>query len=298
MKNTFLIAIEAAIQAGKKILKIYNNQNYEIHIKRDNSPVTQADRESSAVIARYLKTTRIPVIDEELGYPDYAERKSWKKLWLVDPMDGTKEFISRNGEFTVNIALIENCIPVFGVIYSPVLNELYYGGPNLGVYKIRNIPVIFENNMLDVLKEPLQPNLNIGSHIRIAASRSHLDEYTSQYIKKLQLVNPMLDFITKGSSLKLCMIAEGLVDIYPRFSRTMEWDTAAGQAIVSGAGGLLLNAKNGCTLVYNKEDLANPSFAAFSANIQYELLEWNIENRSRNEYFHLKCYQSIHTCGN
>lgn len=269
MNIIYKTAIEAAVQAGKEILTIYMLQDYQVELKSDNSPVTQADRKSSEIISRYLKETRIPVIDEEIYCTTYSERQLWSQLWLVDPMDGTKEFISRNGEFTVNIALVENNVPVFGVIFSPVLKELFFGGPEIGSFRVADVPDFPENYGFESSRVKLRPVLNRNNHLRVAVSRSHLDNKTKIYIDKLKALNPDIDFLSKGSSLKLCLIADGLIDIYPRFSRTMEWDTAAGHAIVSGTGGVLLDAINGLPLQYNKEDLSNPSFIALSANMQF-----------------------------
>lgn len=259
------LAIEAAVEAGKAIKSIYRKENYNIEIKEDDSPVTKADKTSSAIIAGYLSKTSFPVIDEEHCCPGYSVRQAWKNLWLVDPMDGTKEFISGNGEFTVNIALIEECKSILGVIYTPVTGELYWGGRETGSFKAENIFEWEGLKSLSLKAIPLNPELNVSATVRVAASRSHLDSNTKVFIENLKEKFGDIEFVSKGSSLKLCMIAEGKTDVYPRFSRTMEWDTAAGHAIVSGTGGVLVKAETLEELTYNKEDLSNPAFFALSS---------------------------------
>jgi 3'(2'), 5'-bisphosphate nucleotidase len=259
----FDTALEAAIDAGIAVKAIYNSKDYEIEIKADESPVTKADKTSSAIIARYLLKSNFPVIDEENCCPDYSIRQNWKYLWLVDPMDGTKEFISGNGEFTMNIAFVEEGKPVFGVIYAPVTGLLYWGGKTTGSFKLENVfswPGISEVKRNAVALKPIE---HTDGKLRIAASRSHLDSNTKNFIDDLKQNNDV-EYVSKGSSLKLCMIAEGTTDIYPRFSRTMEWDTAAGHAIVSGTGGVLLKANSQDELTYNKNDISNPGFVAYS----------------------------------
>jgi 3'(2'), 5'-bisphosphate nucleotidase len=260
----YILAIEASVKAGVAIKNIYKSKDYQIEIKDDNSPVTLADKTSSAIIESLLRQTNIPVIDEEHCCPSFSIRQSWKNLWLVDPMDGTKEFISGNGEFTVNIALIEEKKPIFGVIYAPVTGELYWGGKSTGSYKALDIYAWDDFLTIEKAAIKLQPNKKKGETLRIAASRSHLDNNTKNFIGKLEKQFGEILFTSKGSSLKLCMIAEGLTDVYPRFSRTMEWDTAAGHAIASGTQGVLLRQLDSLELEYNKEDLSNPPFYALS----------------------------------
>lgn len=269
LKDHYTLALEAAVEAGLAIKQIYSTKDYEIEIKADDSPVTRADKRSSAIIAGLLANTQIPLIDEEHCCPVYAIRKNWKSMWLVDPMDGTKEFISGNGEFTVNIALIEDKKPVFGVIYAPVTEELYWGGKNTGSFKALNVEKWQGLNNIELKAVKLSGRNFPSNNLRVAASRSHLDPATRNFIEILEKKSGDLSYISKGSSLKLCMIAEGLTDIYPRFSRTMEWDTAAGHAIVWGTGGVLLRKEDLKELEYNKEDLSNPPFFALSG-IQHQ----------------------------
>ncbi len=271
----YILAVEASVKAGIAIKQIYTSKDYQIEIKDDDSPVTRADKTSSAIIADMLRETGIPVIDEEHCCPDFSVRKSWKNLWLVDPMDGTKEFISGNGEFTVNIALIEDKQPIFGVIYAPVTGELYWGGKVTGSYKALNIQEWSTFATIEKKAIKIRPDQKTDNILKIAASRSHLDKNTESFIASLEKSFENVTFVSKGSSLKLCMIAEGTTDIYPRFSRTMEWDTAAGHAIAAGTDGVLFRQADLKELEYNKEDLSNPPFFALSG----------IQNKKKLNYF-------------
>lgn len=261
LSPNFSLAIEAAVEAGVAVKTVYESKKFDIEIKSDNSPVTRADKLSSEIIARYLQKTNIPVIDEEHCCAEFELRKHWKDVWLVDPMDGTKEFISGNGEFTVNIGLVEYGRPVFGVIYAPVSGLLYWGSSITGSFKTEHVFQWDDQIVLRAIK--LKPEENQGN-LRVAASRSHLDEHTKAFIHKLEEKFGSIEFVSKGSSLKLCMVAEGETDIYPRFSRTMEWDTAAGHAIVAGTGGVLLHSGTYEELIYNKPDISNGPFFALS----------------------------------
>ena len=263
MNSTLQLAIQAALDAGEAILSIYNDSNADFNIERkaDNSPLTIADKKANERIMEYLKTSSYPIISEENKNLDYTERKSWKSLWIVDPLDGTKEFIKRNGEFTVNIALIENGTPILGVIYVPCLKRLYYGDLKLGAYKVDNI----ENSAsLDLkkltdnsIKLPLE---NQERPFTVVCSRSHMSEQTAEFIKKLEKEHKEIQLTSIGSSLKICLVAEGTADVYPRFAPTMEWDTAAGHAIVKAMGKNLYKEDETSPLEYNKENLLNPYF--------------------------------------
>lgn len=261
-------AIDAAIRAGWKILDIYNNEDFNVEFKKDNSPLTIADKAAHEIIAKELNNTDIPVLSEEGKHQDYAERKNWDYLWVVDPLDGTKEFIKRNGEFTVNIALIHEQKAVMGVIYSPVLKTLYFNFLNGDTYMVNDVQT--DDTKGDIVEEVLAKKLKIprqmSRNYSVVASRSHLSDETKAFIDKLKTKYADIEIVSMGSSLKLCLIADGSADIYPRFAPTMEWDTAAGHAIVKGAGGNVINHETNKEVIYNKENLLNPWFIAESGN--------------------------------
>lgn len=250
MREELAIAIKAAVKAGESILKIYNDPNadFEVERKADNSPLTKADRAAHLEIVEILEPLQIPILSEEGRGIPYEERCGWSQLWIVDPLDGTKEFIKRNGEFTVNIALVEAGVPVLGVIYVPVTGELYYGDRDEGAFKV-----------VDSVTTKL-PIESSREECIVVASRSHLSEETSAFIDSLRLKHERVEMVSKGSSLKICLVAEGSADVYPRFAPTMEWDTAAGDAILRAAGGVLTHTDSSQPLIYNKVDLLNPHF--------------------------------------
>jgi len=243
--------VELAHRAGEAIMEIYRSGETGTVSKADDSPLTLADLASHKIIVAGLKrlTPDIPVLSEEASNIPYTERSKWTCFWLVDPLDGTKEFIKRNGEFTVNIALIENGVPVMGVVYAPVLEASYYAANNAGSF------VQHGKNVAQAIK--VKPHV-LGKTIKVVASRSHSDARTEA------LLNQMGDYesISMGSSLKLCLVAEGEAHCYPRLGPTMEWDTAAAHAVVSEAGGIVCD-KAGEVLRYNKEDMHNPEFFVY-----------------------------------
>lgn len=259
MQDVLKIAIVAALEAGKAILEIYHSGEFDVEIKGDNSPLTKADTSSHNVIMSFLTKTNIPVLSEEGKAISYEERKNWKQLWIVDPIDGTKEFIKRNGEFTVNIALIKNQKPLIGVIFVPVTGVLYFSTKTKGAFKVF---VDQENFDIDVLiSNAIQlPSKREDDTFTIVASRSHMSPETESYVKEMLNKYGAVNLISKGSSLKLCMVAEGSADCYPRFAPTMEWDTAAGQAICEHAGFEVLDWKTKKTMLYNREVLLNSWF--------------------------------------
>ncbi|NOX85372.1 MAG: 3'(2'),5'-bisphosphate nucleotidase CysQ [Chlorobi bacterium] len=259
LKNT---AITASIQAGLAILEVYNSDEFDLEFKKDNSPLTLADRKAHNIIMEHLIETGIPVLSEEGKDIPYEERKDWKLFWLVDPLDGTKEFVKKNGEFTVNIALIKNNKPVMGVIYVPVTDILYVGTVNEGAFIIEHVTKHKqETDLLNAAKR-LPEKINKAT-FKVVASRSHINSETEQFIEKLKKDHDKIEIVSKGSSLKLCLIAEGKADIYPRFGPTSEWDTAAGHAIVLASGGKVVLAENESKeLIYNKENILNPYFIA------------------------------------
>ncbi len=238
-------------------MHIYDNENFETKAKADDSPLTKADLASHKIIMSHLKDTQIPILSEEGKHLPYEVRKNWKKLWIVDPIDGTKEFIKKNGEFTVNIALVEAQVPVLGVIYVPALKQLYFAAREIGSYKIDAAPGDAVAGLLE--KAAKLPTTN-SEHFTVVASKSHLSPETEEYIKTLQKEHGHVNTISKGSSLKLCMVAEGRADCYPRFAPTMEWDTAAGQAICMYAGKTVIDYKTKEPMRYNREQLLNNWF--------------------------------------
>lgn len=261
MNNSeILFLLNTALRAGNAIMEVYTKDDLGVEIKQDDSPLTQADLASNRVITDALKTTDLPILSEEGRDIPYEERKHWDRFWLVDPLDGTKEFIKRNGEFTVNIALIENGEPIFGVIYAPEPDLMYFGGSHKRSARLANVSKeqeISEQFLAENTAE-LPAESNENDTFRIVASRSHRNEETEQFIAKMEQEHN-LEFVPKGSSLKFCVVAEGGADCYPRFAPTMEWDTGAGHAIAIGAG-CIATKKDGSPLVYNKENLLNPYF--------------------------------------
>jgi 3'(2'), 5'-bisphosphate nucleotidase len=273
MMELYNIAIRAAVEAGDAILKVYHSDDFRVTEKEDRSPLTQADRAAHKVIVAHLEKTGIPVLSEEGRDIPFEERSAWDRFWLVDPLDGTKEFIKRNGEFTVNIALIAAGQPVFGVVYAPVLENLYVGIPGVGAW-------LLDRPKADTALENVKTSGTIlpdtgtvdqsASPYRVVASRSHLNTETAQYLEQIRAAEGEIEIVSNGSYLKLCMVASGEADVYTRLGPTMEWDVAAAHAVVSGAGKHVFRLKKGETkegkwekdgeLRYNKENLLNPYF--------------------------------------
>lgn len=264
IKDIAETALRAAICGGQAIMEVYNNPetDWEVERKADNSPLTLADRKAHTAICTWLSQTPYPILSEEGSHANYAERKDWQRLWIVDPLDGTKEFLKRNGEFTVNIALVENGVPVMGVIYVPVQQKLYYGLVGKGAFLFEHInpdcalEFTAEEHTAISLPQPKEP----GRDYVVVASRSHLSAETEAFIDALRTEHGEISMCSAGSSLKICLVAEGKADIYPRLAPTMEWDTAAGHAIVKAAGGEIYHAESGLPLTYNKENLLNAHF--------------------------------------
>lgn len=259
MNELVKIAIHAALQAGKAILEIYKT-SFDVEYKDDHSPLTLADKHSHQIIFESLESTGLPILSEEGARMEYKFRKHWKHFWLVDPLDGTKEFVKKNGDFTVNIALIDYNMPEMGVIYVPVTDELYYGENQSGAFKVEKASTF--NKMEKLLNAALPLPLKNESPM-VVASRSHLNKETEEFIKQLKHRNSATEIRSRGSSLKICMVAENQKAVYPRFAPTYEWDTAAGHAILKAAGGkIILASDTSSELTYNKESLLNPSFIA------------------------------------
>lgn len=263
-----------ALQAGREIMRIHRHA-VEVTWKNDGSPLTEADRCAHTVICDGLETTfpEIPILSEESRSVPYEERKEWKTYWCIDPIDGTKEFIRKNGEFTVNIALIQECAPVLGVVFAPALRKMYMAKKGEGAYVCT---LDDSGNQTHEKQLPLFPQSNTTDQLKVVASKSHMSEATQRFIDALSGTARNLELVSKGSSLKICMVAEGTADIYPRIAPTMEWDTAAAQAVAMESGkniyiyeeSVLPNAylqtdKTALQpLIYNKPDLHNPSFVA------------------------------------
>lgn len=269
--NYLYVAIRAAIDAGNAIMNIYTDpaSDFEIERKADNSPLTKADKAAHKFIVNALSVTPYPILSEEGKDIPYAERSAWKTFWLVDPLDGTKEFIKKNGEFTVNIALINEGSPVLGVIFVPVRKELYFSADSMGAFKISNLNCAQQPSMDEIKSTATRLPASMGHQgIVVVASRSHQSQDTTNFIENLRKQGQPVTLISSGSSLKICLVAEGSADIYPRFAPTMEWDTAAGHAIAKGAGCDVFHIDGRTPLKYNKEDLHNPWFIvkAISSN--------------------------------
>jgi 3'(2'), 5'-bisphosphate nucleotidase len=260
-------AVQAACAAGREILKIYET-DFGVAQKADDSPLTIADTLSHQTILARLETLGLPLMSEEGREIAFEERRQWARYWLVDPLDGTKEFVKRNGEFTVNIALIENQRPVLGVIYIPVQDTLYFAETRTGAFKIERLESVGRQIDREALSAAdliaMARRLPLASDpegvYTVAGSRSHGSAALNEHLTRLKAEHGDIAFISAGSSLKFCLVAEGRADQYPRLGPTMEWDTAAGQVIAECAGARVLEYTRGEPLQYNKADLINPWF--------------------------------------
>ncbi|WP_420554963.1 3'(2'),5'-bisphosphate nucleotidase CysQ [Neptuniibacter marinus] len=242
---------ELSRKAGQAVMDIYD-KDFAIYDKSDSSPLTEADLAAHTLLVKGLNalTPNTPVLSEESNEEEKQDRFSWTTYWLIDPLDGTKEFIKKNGEFTINVALIENGEPVFGVVYAPAIDVLYWGAKGEGAFKQEGDQ---QPTAISVAKVP-----TVNTGWKVVGSRSHQSEEFKQFMEKL----PEADIIAMGSSLKLCLVAEGKADLYPRLGLTSEWDTAAAHAVVLAAGGQVLSAEDMKPLIYNsrKDTLLNPHF--------------------------------------
>ena len=300
MNDLLKLAIDAALRAGDAILQIYA-RDFDVEFKADSSPLTEADKAAHHIICDALEDIGLPILSEESKAIAYDERKACTKYWLVDPLDGTKEFIKKNGEFTVNIALIENGRPVMGVVYAPVLKTIYFGIVGEGAFRTTGDNlfqalesgstagrVVFQG--LEKSTESLPCGVSDEGVIKVVASRSHMNSETEEFIAELEKAG-RVELVSSGSSLKLCMVAEGSADVYPRIAPTMEWDTAAAQAVVEASGATVVKYDSAvpaasyltqsaerielsedvssassamphalCSLLYNKENLLNSYF--------------------------------------
>jgi 3'(2'), 5'-bisphosphate nucleotidase len=244
-----------AVEAGRLILDVYERQ-FDVNSKADGSPLTDADRAAHEVIVARLAalTPDIPILSEESANIEYSERAGWQRFWLVDPLDGTKEFVNRNGEFTVNIALVDNGAPVLGVVYVPVTGVCYLAVRGQGAWK--------ETGGCN--RQPIRVRRYNGGRATVVASRSHRGEAVDRFLDNLKTREGEYNAESLGSSLKLCRVAEGAADVYPRLGPTSEWDTAAGQCVVESAGGRVTDL-DGKPLCYNKPNILNPWFLVTGA---------------------------------
>jgi 3'(2'), 5'-bisphosphate nucleotidase len=261
ISNNLKLAIEASVEAGRAIMKVYDKPSVKTQLKDDRSPLTEADLASNEIIISFLEKTAYPIISEEKKNKDFSERKHWEYCWIVDPLDGTKEFIKRNGEFTVNVALCRQGVPMLGVIYVPVCRELYYG---IVDEKIAYKTILDKDHKIGSglcsKNDRIYPSETNKDQLLVVGSRSHMNQETLDFISEKEKKYDDIEIVSKGSSLKFCLVAEGKANIYPRFAPTMEWDTAAGQAICMAVGLKVIAKDTGRNLVYNKENLLNPHF--------------------------------------
>ena len=276
--NEMKIAVEAAHEAGSAILEIYA-RDFDVEYKADDSPLTEADRVAHEVISVYLASTPYPVLSEESKAIPFEVRKEWDRYWLVDPIDGTKEFIRKNGEFTVNIALIEQGRPILGVVLVPV-SSVFYLGSDVGAFKaefgihyesLDELLQLIDSGCADL--ERISVSGAVLGSLKVVASKSHCNEQTLAFIEQAERVYGSSKRVSSGSSIKLCMVAEGVADFYPRVAPTCEWDTAAAQAVVDASGGAVFIYDSGVAahqyvtsnksldkVAYNKVDILNPYF--------------------------------------
>lgn len=263
-------AIQSALAAGRAILNVYDSPDMGVEKKADDSPLTRADRRSHEIIMDGIGGFGIPVLSEEGRSIPFEERSQWPRMWIVDPLDGTKEFIKRNGEFTVNIALAERGVPTMGVIFVPVADTLYFADGEMGAFMIDSCQRkglgkiksgsggILEFLVKKAARMPLEQDKN--RPFTIMGSRSHATPELKAYVETMRHEHGRVEFISAGSSLKICRVAEGRADVYPRLGPTMEWDTAAGQAIAVASGAAVVRHDDGRPLAYNKKNLLNPWF--------------------------------------
>ena len=279
LEKCLISALVAAKKAGDDILEVYHG-DIDVTYKEDNSPLTLADERAHRTILKILPSfsqNDIPILSEEGKDIPYEQRAEWEYLWLVDPLDGTKEFVKRRDEFTVNIALIEKNRPVVGVVFLPALGTLYFAAEGLGSYKLEKVERV--GHLLDDAGNSSEKTLDLGvvvegalrlpsrqatgrpsNQINLVGSRSHGTEALAVFVEKMQQNYDKVGFVPAGSALKFCLVAEGKADLYPRFGPTMEWDTAAGHCVVEQCGGAVVRMNQKTSLVYNKKDLHNPHF--------------------------------------
>lgn len=256
-------AVIAALRGGGRIMSVYcdPDADFQIERKADNSPLTIADRKADEAIGALLKPTGVPILSEEVAAAPYEERAAWRRLWIVDPLDGTKEFIGRRDDFTVNIALVEDGVPVLGVVYLPVFKTLYFALRGVGSFRVSGIEPHESLTIGELSARGERLPLPGGSRpYTCVASVSHMNDLTRLFLDTLRERHPDLETVSRGSSIKICLVAEGSADIYPRLAPTMEWDTAAGHAVALMAGCNVFETDRKTPLRYNKPELTNPQF--------------------------------------
>ncbi len=271
MHQLTMLALKACIAGGQATMKVYKKDDVQVMLKGDQSPLTEADINSHFAIDAVLKSSGIPMLSEEGKDIEFDERKDWSQLWVVDPIDGTKEFVKRSDEFTVNIALVEEQKPILGVILAPALDMLYWGDKD-GAYRSVLPKRWLKKDPMEVVTDliPVQLPVESTKAFTVVRSVSHFSEETKAYMDKLEGIQPASQSLSIGSSLKMCVIAEGKAQLYPRLGPTMEWDTCAGQAILEAAGGQLLDWTTKGRLQYNREELLNPWFLALASGLNSE----------------------------
>lgn len=257
-------------KAGNEILKVYSGNDFQVETKSDKTPLTIADKKSNDVIVNKLSLVlpAIPILSEESKKTPFQIRKEWEYLWIVDPLDGTKEFIKKNGEFSINLALVKDSIPVFGILYLPVKDILFYAAKGYGAYKQDNsgrFTRILNNKKCEEYEQITD------SPKRIIISRSHYTVETQQFVEEIKKQFSKVQLLSVGSAMKIAYLAEGKADIYPRLAPTMEWDIAAGQIILEESGGEILDFYEKIPLIYNKENLRNPWFVAYKDSNQLQV---------------------------
>ena len=268
--NLLTYAFNAAVRAGAEIMKVYNDsEEYDVEVKNDNTPWTVADRLAHNKIKEVLGETRIPVLSEEGREMLFDERKNWDMFWLIDPLDGTIEFLKRNNEFTVNIALMADNVCIVGIVYVPYLGKLYFAERGCGAKLLEEITptedAAYTNEDIRAHAKSLPLYTDAHDKFRIAVSRSHQTAETADYIDKMRNIHPEIEVIEQGSSYKFCLLAEGSIDYYPRTTSTYEWDTAAAELILTESGGKVHSLPDRQPLRYNKENLHNPWFECLRA---------------------------------
>ena len=262
--------VEAALAAGEQIMEVYGSA-FDVELKDDRSPLTEADKRAHLAIAKILELTGLPVLSEEGRSISPEERQQWKRYWLVDPLDGTKEFVKRNGEFTVNIALMQRddeptgplgaAVPIAGILYVPVKQVLYFAWQGGGAYRQSGVATLEEDAAYErAAKSTRLPLSRPDQPYTIVASRSHQSAETEAFIRNAEKEHGKVQLTSMGSALKICLVAEGAADVYPRYAPTMEWDTAAGHAIANEAGHRLIDVSTNAPMRYNKHELVNNWF--------------------------------------